>query len=74
MGQGSHIAVSYGVGHRCALDLALLWLRRRPAATAPIRPLTWEPPNATGLTLKRPKQKQKQKQKLSLKLNVIDLQ
>ena len=27
-------------------DLALLW--RRPAATAPIGPLAWEPPFATG--------------------------
>ena len=24
---------------------ALRWLGRRPAATAPIRPLAWEPPN-----------------------------
>ena len=29
-------------------DPALLWLWRRPAATAPIRPLAWEPPYATG--------------------------
>ena len=41
----------------CGLDLALLWLWRRPAATAPIRPITWEPPCATGVTLKRQKQK-----------------
>ena len=31
-------------------DLALLWLWHRPAATAPIRPLAWEPPHATGAT------------------------
>ena len=29
-------------------DPALLWLWRRPVATAPIRPLAWEPPYATG--------------------------
>ena len=34
------VAVSYGVGHRHGSDLALLWLWRRPVATAPIRPLT----------------------------------
>ena len=38
-------------------DPALLWLWRRPAATAPIRPLAWEPPYAAGATLKRPKKK-----------------
>ena len=34
-------------------DLALLWLWRRPAAAALIRPLTWELPGATGAALKR---------------------
>ena len=29
-------------------DPALLWLWRRPAATAPIRLLAWEPPYAAG--------------------------
>ena len=29
-------------------DPALLWLWRRPAATAPIGPLAWEPPCAAG--------------------------
>ena len=38
-------------------DLALLWLWCRPAATAPIRPLAWEPPYATGVALKRQKEK-----------------
>ena len=36
------------MGHRRGSDLALLWLWRRPTATAPIRPLAWEPPYATG--------------------------
>ena len=26
----------------------MLWLWRRPVATAPIRPLAWEPPYAAG--------------------------
>ena len=38
--------MSGGVGRRHGLDPAWLWLWRRPAATAPIRPLTWEPPYA----------------------------
>ena len=41
LGWGSSIAMSCGVGHRCGLDLMLLWQWHRPAATAPIRPLTW---------------------------------
>ena len=39
----------------------LLWLWRRPAATAPIRPLAWEPPRAMGAALKRQKYKRKRK-------------
>ena len=34
-------------------DLALLWLWCRPAAAAPIRPLAWELPYATGAALKK---------------------
>ena len=34
-------------------DLALLWLCRRPAATAPIGPLALESPNAAGMALRR---------------------
>ena len=44
----SGVAVSCGVGSRLGSDPALLWLWRRPVATAPIRPLAWEPPYATG--------------------------
>ena len=40
--------MSYGVGRRHSSDPALLWLWRRPVATAPIRPLAWEPPYAAG--------------------------
>ena len=53
MGYGSGIAMSCGAGHRRGLDLALLWLWRRPVATAPIGPLAWEPPYASGVALKR---------------------
>jgi len=35
--------------------LALLWLWCRPVATAPIQPLSWKLPHATGVALKRQK-------------------
>ena len=47
--------MSCGVGHRHNLDPALLWLWCRPAATAPMRPLAWEPPYAADVALKRQK-------------------
>ena len=37
-----------------------LWCRLVP--TPPIGPLAWEPPYATGTTLKRPKRKKKKKE------------
>ena len=40
--------MSCGVGCRRGWDRALLWLWRRLATTAPIRPLAWEPPYAAG--------------------------
>ena len=49
--------MSCGVGRRCTSDLALLWLWRRPAATALIRPLAWEPPYAASEALKSHKKK-----------------
>ena len=45
------------------MDLAFLWLWRRPEAAASIQPLAWEPLYATGATLKKQKKNQKQKQK-----------
>ena len=45
-------------------DRALLWLWRRLVATAPIRPLAWEPPCAAGAAqeiAKRQKTKKKKK-------------
>ena len=50
---------SCGVGCRRGSDPALLWLWHRPAATAPIRPLAWEPPYATGATQEIAKKDQK---------------
>ena len=47
--------MSCGVGHRCGLVLALLWLWRRPAAVALIRLLAWVPPYAAGVALKSKK-------------------
>ena len=49
----SGIAINCGVGYRCGSDLVLLWMWCRPVATAPIRPLAWELPCATGVALKR---------------------
>ena len=51
--------MSYGVGHRHSSDPVWLWLWCRPAATAPIRPLAWELPYATGMALKRRKKERK---------------
>ena len=49
--------MSCGVGRRCCLYPALMWLWRRPAAAALIRPLAWEPPYATDRALKRQEKK-----------------
>ena len=48
--------MSCGVGCRCGLDLALLWLWHRPVATDPIRPLAWDPPYAVGAAREMTKQ------------------
>ena len=61
-GQGSGIAVSCGVGHRCGPDPELLWLWHRPVAAAPIRPLFWELPYAKGAALKNKKKTKEKKQ------------
>ena len=49
--------MSCGVGHRRGSDPVLLWLWRRLATVAPIRPPAWEPPWATDAALKRQKTK-----------------
>ena len=51
-GSGIQHAVSYGVDARRGSDPTLLWLWCRPAAVAPIRPLAWELPYASGAALK----------------------
>ena len=62
--------MSCRVGRRFDLDLVLLWLWCRPVATAPIWPLTWEPPYAAGATLKRKKEKKKNTKKQLLELSL----
>ena len=42
-------------------DPALLWLWCRPAATAMIRPLAWEPPYAMGASLEKGKKTKNKK-------------
>ena len=57
--------MSCGVGRRFGLDPELMWLWRRSTATAPIRPLPWEPPYAADVALEKAKiQKKKKKKKI----------
>ena len=44
-----------GIGHRCGLDPALLWLCCRLAPAAPSGPLAWELPYAAYVALKKKK-------------------
>ena len=53
--------MSCGVGHRGGSDPVLLWLSQ--AATAPIRPLSWEPSCAAGMAQEMAKKKKDQKKK-----------
>ena len=53
--------MSCGVARRCGSDPTLLWLWYRPAAIAPIGPLVWEPPYASGAALEKAKKKKKKK-------------
>ena len=66
--------LSCGVGRKCGSDPALLWLWHRLVATAPIRPLGWELPYASGVALekkgKKAKQTKKEVQVSSYKINV----
>ena len=55
--------MNYGVDFRRGSDPALLWLWRRLAATALIRPLAWEPPYVAGGAQEMEKDKKKQKKK-----------
>ena len=49
--------MSCGVSHRCGSEL--VWLGRRPGATAQIQPQAWEPPNAVGAAVKKKKRPKK---------------
>ena len=49
--------MSCGVGRRCGSNPALLWLWHRLTATAPIRPVAWEPPYAVGAAQEMEKKK-----------------
>ena len=61
VGLGSGVAVSYGVGGRRGSGPELLWLWRRPVATAPIRALAWELPYAMGAALGKAKRQKEKK-------------
>ena len=51
--------MNYGAGRRRGLDLALLWLWRRPAAAVSIRLLAWEEHSyAVGAALKKQKEEE----------------
>ena len=52
-----------GVGCRHGSDPMLLWFWRRPAATAPIEPLAWEPPHAVEAAQEMAKRQKKKKNK-----------
>ena len=56
--------MSCGVGRRRGLDPTLLWLWCRLVATAPIRPLAWEPPYAVRAVQEMAKRQKKKKSPL----------
>ena len=62
------LLVSCGVGCRRGSDLMWLWLWHRPVATAPIRPLAWEPPYAMGAALEVAKRQKNKQNKIKLTL------
>ena len=47
------VAASCSIGHRCSLDLELLWLWYRPAAATLIQLLAQELPYVMGVAVKR---------------------
>ena len=47
-------------------DPALLWLWCRPVATAPIGPLAWESPHATGVAPEEAKSQKKTREKINI--------
>ena len=61
--------MSCGAGCRCGSVPSLLWLWCRPAATAPIRLLAWEPPYAAGAASEMAK---RQKKKREIKIRAAE--
>ena len=59
--------MSCGIGCRRGSDLVVLWLWCKPAATALVQPLAWEPQYAAGAALKKTKKKKKKKEKEKIK-------
>ena len=53
--------MSCSAGRKRGSDPMLLWLWQRPAATALIRPLAWEPPYAMGVAQEMAKRSKKKK-------------
>ena len=51
--------MSCGVDCRRGLDPTLLWFWQRQVATAPMRPLAWDPPCAVGAALEKKKRQKK---------------
>ena len=68
-----HHCLECGVGRRGESDPVLLWLWRRPAATARIRLLAWEPPYAAGVARKKQTNKQKRPKKQKRKEILLSL-
>ena len=60
--------MSHGVGRRCGSGPALLWLWCRLVATAPIRPLAWEPPYAMAAAVEKAKKDTPPKKKAFLNI------
>ena len=59
-----HCLELWCIGREHGSDPMLLWLGRRLAATAPIRPLAWELPYAVGMALEKKKQDKTNKKEI----------
>ena len=65
--------MSCGISRRRSLDPVLLWLWRRPVATAPIKLLAWEPPCAWREALEKAKRPKKKLFNLSVSISSLSL-
>ena len=67
--------MSYDVSCRPGSDPVLLWLWCRPASTAPIGPLAWKPPYATGAAQEKAKRHtHKNNQKITVNCEMFILE